>query len=51
VFYKPNCVVYVYVDDFLVTAANTHEIKQVQQALQTDFRLNDLGTPQSFLGI
>jgi hypothetical protein len=51
VFYKPNCVVYVYVDDFLVAAANTHEIKQVQQALQTDFRLNDLGTPQSFLGI
>jgi hypothetical protein len=51
VFYKPNCIVCVYVDDFLVAAANTHEIKQVQQALQTEFRLNDLGIPQSFLGI
>ena len=51
VFYKPNCVVCVYVDDFLVAAANTHEIEQVQQALQTEFRLNDLGTPRSFLGI
>ena len=51
VFYKPNCVVCVYVDDFLVAAANAHEIELVQQALQTEFRLNDLGTPQSFLGI
>ncbi|OQE61954.1 hypothetical protein PENNAL_c0274G07729, partial [Penicillium nalgiovense] len=51
VFYKPDCVVCVYVDDFLVAAANTHEIEQVQRALQAEFRLNDLGTPQSFLGI
>ncbi|KAJ6050443.1 uncharacterized protein N7446_010552 [Penicillium canescens] len=51
VFYKSNCVVCVYVDDFLVAAANTHEIEKVQQALQTEFRLNDLGTPRSFLGI
>jgi hypothetical protein len=39
------------VDDFLVAAANPHEIEQVQQALQTEFQLNDLGTPRSFLGI
>ncbi|KAJ6003561.1 hypothetical protein N7522_006253 [Penicillium canescens] len=51
VFCKSNCVVSVYVDDFLVAAANTHEIEIVQQALQTEFRLNDLGTPRSFLGI
>ncbi|CAP94943.1 Pc21g00460, partial [Penicillium rubens Wisconsin 54-1255] len=51
VFYKPDCVVCVYVDDFLVAAANTHEIEQVQRVLQAEFRLNDLGTPRSFLGI
>ncbi|KAJ5743432.1 hypothetical protein N7533_010534 [Penicillium manginii] len=51
VFYKPDCVVCVYVDDFLVATANTYEIEQVRRALQTEFRLNDLGTPQSFLGI
>ncbi|KAK9847423.1 hypothetical protein MYU51_019477 [Penicillium brevicompactum] len=51
VFYKSDCVVCVYVDDFLITAANSHEIKQVQQALEKEFQLNDLGTPRSFLGI
>jgi hypothetical protein len=51
VFYKSNCVVCVYVDDFLVAAANPREIELVQQALQTEFQLNDLGTPRSFLGI
>ena len=51
VFHKSNCVVCVYVDDFLVAATNTHEIEQVQQAQQTGFPLNDLGTPRSFLGI
>ena len=51
VFYKSDCVVYVYVNDFLITAANSHEIKQVQQALEKEFQLNDLGTPRSFLGI
>ena len=29
VFYKSNYVVCVYVDDFLITAANSHKIKQV----------------------
>jgi transposase InsO family protein len=29
VFYKSNCVVCVYVDDFLIAAANSHEIEQV----------------------
>jgi hypothetical protein len=38
VFFKPDCVVCVYVDDFLVAAANAHEIEQVQQALQTEFQ-------------
>ncbi|KAJ5148414.1 CFEM-domain-containing protein [Penicillium atrosanguineum] len=51
VYYKSNCVVCVYVDDFLVAAANTHERNQVQRALQTEIRLNDLGTPRSFLEI
>jgi hypothetical protein len=51
VFYKSDCVVCVYVDDFLITAVNSHEIKQVQQALEKEFQLNDLGTPRSFLGI
>jgi hypothetical protein len=50
-FYKPDCVICVYVDDFLVAAANTHEIEQVQRVLQAEFRLNDLGTPRSFLGV
>jgi hypothetical protein len=51
VFYKSNCVICVYVDDFLVAAATSHEIDQVQRALEKEFRLNDLGTPRSFLGI
>ncbi|CRL30943.1 Reverse transcriptase, RNA-dependent DNA polymerase [Penicillium camemberti] len=51
VFYKSNCVICVYVDDFLVAAANSHKIEQVQRALQTEIQLNDLGTPRSFLGI
>ncbi|OQD70189.1 hypothetical protein PENANT_c268G05202, partial [Penicillium antarcticum] len=51
VFYKSNCVICVYVDDFLVAASTSHEIDQVQRALEKEFRLNDLGTPRSFLGI
>jgi Reverse transcriptase (RNA-dependent DNA polymerase) len=51
VFYKSNCVICVYVDDFLVAAADSHEIAQVQRALETEFQLNDLGIPRSFLGI
>jgi transposase InsO family protein len=51
VFYKSNCVICVYVDDFLVAAAESHEIGQVQRALETEFQLNDLGIPRSFLGI
>ena len=51
VFYKSNCVVCVYINDFLVAAANLHKVEQVQRALQTEFQLNDLGTPRSFLGI
>jgi hypothetical protein len=51
VFYKSNCVICVYVDDFLVAAADSHEIAQVQRALKTGFQLNDLGIPRSFLGI
>ncbi|OQE08426.1 hypothetical protein PENFLA_c135G06338 [Penicillium flavigenum] len=51
VFYKSNCVICVYVDDFLVAAATSHEIDQVQRALGKEFRLNNLGTPRSFLGI
>ncbi|OQD78121.1 hypothetical protein PENANT_c086G01457 [Penicillium antarcticum] len=51
VFYKSNCVICVYVDDFLVAAANSYEIDQVQRALESEFQLNDLGTPRSFLGI
>jgi transposase InsO family protein len=51
VFYKPNCVVCVYVDDFLVAAADDAEIQQLRMALDSEFKLNDLGTPRSFLGI
>lgn len=51
VFYKPDCVVSVYLDDFLVSAADTHGIEQLQRVLQAEFRLNDLGTPRSFVGI
>ncbi|CEJ62707.1 hypothetical protein PMG11_11200 [Penicillium brasilianum] len=51
VFYKPNCVVCVYVDDFLVAAADDTEIQQLQRTLKSEFKLNDLGTPRSFLGI
>jgi hypothetical protein len=51
VFYKSNCVISVYVDDFLVAAADSHEIEQVQRALETEFQLNDLGIPRSFPGI
>jgi hypothetical protein len=49
--YKPNCVVCVYVDDFLVAAPDDAEIQQLQMALESEFKLNDLGTPRSFLGI
>lgn len=34
VFYKSNCVICVHVDDFLVAAAISHEIDQVQRALE-----------------
>ncbi|KAJ5091016.1 hypothetical protein N7532_009700 [Penicillium argentinense] len=51
VFFKPKCVVCVYVDDFLVAAADDAEIQQLRMALESDFKLNDLGTPRSFLGI
>jgi hypothetical protein len=51
VFYKPNCVVCVYVDDFLVAAADDAEIQQLRRALESEFKLNDLGKPRSFLGI
>ena len=51
VFYKSNCVVCVYVDDFLIAAATSHEIEQVQHAWQAEFQLNDLSIPRSFLGI
>jgi hypothetical protein len=51
VFYKKNCVVCVYVDDFLVAGASRREIRDVQKALESEFKMNDLGTPHSFLGI
>jgi Reverse transcriptase (RNA-dependent DNA polymerase)./Integrase core domain. len=51
VFYKKDCVVCVYVDDFLVAAANDEEIRRAHKALETEFQLNDLGTPRLFLGI
>ncbi|CEJ62230.1 hypothetical protein PMG11_10736 [Penicillium brasilianum] len=51
VFYKPNYVVCVYVNDFLVAAADDTEIQQLQRALESEFKLNDLGKPRSFLGI
>jgi hypothetical protein len=51
VFYRHNCVVCVYVDDFLVAAAGNDEIQQLRSALESEFKLNDLGTPRSFLGI
>jgi hypothetical protein len=51
VFYTSGCVICVYVDGFLVAASISHEIEQVQRALETEFQLNDLGTPRSFLGI
>ena len=34
VFYKSNCVICIHVDDFLVAAAISHEIDQVQRALE-----------------
>jgi hypothetical protein len=51
VFYKTSCIVCVYVDDFMVTAANEDEIRRVGKALESAFKLNDLGTARSFLGI
>ncbi|KAJ5202906.1 hypothetical protein N7449_004985 [Penicillium cf. viridicatum] len=48
VFYKSNCVICVYVDNFLVATATSHEIDQVQRALEKEFRLNDLRTPQTY---
>jgi hypothetical protein len=41
----------VYVDDFLVPAADDAEIQQLRRVLESEFKLNDLGTPRSFLGI
>jgi hypothetical protein len=51
VFYRKNCVVCVYVDDFLVAAATDEEIANVKKALESEFKMSDLGTPHSFLGI
>jgi hypothetical protein len=51
VFYKDNCVVCVYVDDFLVAGATDQDIENVRKALESEFKLNDLGTPRLFLGI
>ena len=51
VVYKPNCVVCIYVDDFLVAAADDGESEQLRRTLESEFKLNDLGTPRSFLGI
>ena len=42
VFYKMSCVVCVYVD-FLVTGANDCKIGWAKKALDSDFKLNDLG--------
>jgi hypothetical protein len=51
VFYHQNCVICVYVDDFLVVAASEQGIMDVKDALESEFKMNDLGTPHSFLGI
>jgi hypothetical protein len=51
VFYQPNCIVCVYVDDFLVPAAGDAEIQQLRRVLESEFKLSDLGTPRSFLRI
>lgn len=51
VFYKSNSVVCVCVDNFLVAPANDDEIQHVQSALETEFRLDDLGTPRLLLRI
>ena len=51
VFHRKNCVICVYVDDFLVAASNDSEVNAVKQALDSEFKMNDLGTPRSFLGI
>lgn len=51
VFHKENCVVCIYIDDFLVTGASQEDIRLVQKALESEFKMNDLGTPRSFLGI
>jgi hypothetical protein len=51
VFYRGDCVVCVYVDDFLVAGASDREITDVKEALEVEFKMNDLGTPRSFLGI
>lgn len=51
VFYHKNCVICVYVDDFLVVAASEQEIRDVKDALESEFTMSDLGTPHSFLGI
>jgi hypothetical protein len=49
--YKSNCAVCVYVADHLVAAPNDDEIRHVQRAFETEFRLNNLRTPRSLLGI
>ena len=51
VFYRDNCVICVYVDDFLVAGVSDREITDVKEALEEEFNMNDLGTPRSFLGI
>jgi hypothetical protein len=39
------------VDDFLVAGATDQDIENVRKALESEFKLNDLGTPRLFLGI
>ena len=40
-----------YIDDFLVAAANNQDIIDVKDSLDREFKMNNLGTPRSFLSI
>jgi hypothetical protein len=50
IFYRQDCVVCVYVDDFLI-AGEDKTLSQVYQLLREQFKLRNLGFPKQFLGI
>jgi hypothetical protein len=51
IFYRNDCVVCVYVDDFLIIGESDETLSQIFELLNDQFKLRNLGFPKQFLGI